>query len=366
MVEKVFLSPAKYVQGKGILKTCGKYVLNSLGSRMLVIGGKRSFESAGKTFCDTVKAAGGSAEYLPFKGQSSWAEISRIAKTAEEGNYDAIVAVGGGKAGDTARGVADKLKIRLGVVPSIASTDAPVASLYAIYSEKDEVQAYGFARNPDLILVDTEVICKAPARYLAFGMADALATWVEAKACAQSNQITTGGGRATLAGLAIAEKCEEIIFTYGVQAYEANKAQVITPALDYVVEANTLLSGIGYESGGLAAAHSIHNGLTVLSGDIEQLSHGELVAYGTLTQLFLENQVPEILDKYIRFYRKLNLPTTLADLKLGEASYEELLKVGEAATSEGETIHRMPFEVTAADVADAMLAADAYVRAYFL
>jgi len=128
---------------------------------------------------------------------------------------------------------------------------------------------------------------------------------------------------------------------------------------------NTLLSGIGYESGGLTAAHSIHNGLTVLTGEIEQLTHGELVAYGTLTQLFLENRKPEELDKFICFYRKLNLPTTLADLKLGDASYEELLKVGKAATAPGETIHRMPFEVTAGDVADAMLAVDVYVKARF-
>jgi len=176
MVEKVFLSPAKYVQGKGVLKTCGNSVLQTLGNKLLVIAGKRSFESAGKVFCEAIKSAGGATEFLPFGGQSSWAEINRIAKVGEAGNFDAIVAVGGGKVGDTARGVADKLKIRLGIIPSIASTDAPVASLYAVYTEDDEVQEYGFTRNPDLVLVDTEVICKAPAKYLASGMADALAT----------------------------------------------------------------------------------------------------------------------------------------------------------------------------------------------
>lgn len=365
MYEKIFLSPGRYVQGKGILRKCSSYVFESLGRKLLVIGGKHSYQSAGEMFCKGMKEAGADITYLPFGGQCSWAEIERIAHVGREGDYEAIIAVGGGKAGDTARGVSHKLGLRLGVIPAIASTDAPVAGLYAVYTEDDVVQEYGFTRNPDLVLVDTEVISKAPERYLASGMADALATWVEAKACAAGCQITTGGGRATLAGLAIAEKCEEIIFKYGVQAYEANRAKVVTPALEYVVEANTLLSGIGYESGGLTAAHSIHNGLTILSGEIEKLTHGELVAYGTLSQLMLENRDTKEIDKFIHFYKELNLPTTFEELKVPDITYEQILDVGRAATGEGETIHRMPFEVTAEDVAAAMTAVDSYVRNRF-
>ena len=43
-----------------------------------------------------------------------------------------------------------------------------------------------------------------------------------------------------------------------------------------VIEANTLLSGIGFESGGLAGAHAIHNGLTVLE-ECHHMYHGEKV-----------------------------------------------------------------------------------------
>lgn len=297
-----------------------------------------------------------------FGGQSSMEEIDRIAEICRKGNYEAILAVGGGKIGDTARGVIAQTGLRLGVIPTIAATDAPVASLYAIYDEHDELQACKFTRNPDLVIVDTDIISKAPERYLASGMADALATWVEARANSSHNGVTTAGGHATLAGLAIAEKCEQIIFQYGIQAYEANKAKVVTPALEYVVEANILLSGIGYESGGLAAAHAIHNGLTILGGETENIMHGEKVAYGTLAQLFLENRPMEEIDRFVAFYRRLHLPTTFADLLLEDISYEDLLNVGKAATAEGDTMKQMPFEVTADDVADALIAVDAYVR----
>lgn len=36
-----------------------------------------------------------------------------------------------------------------------------------------------------------------------------------------------------------------------------------TAAVENVIEANTYLSGIGFESGGIAAAHAVHNGLNL-------------------------------------------------------------------------------------------------------
>ena len=197
---------------------------------------------------------------------------------------------------------------------------------------------------------------------LASGIADGLATWVEARAVMQANGETMLGQRQTLAGAAIAQKCEETLFADGLQALAACEAQVVTPALEHIIEANTLLSGVGFESGGLAAAHAIHNGFTALTGDIHHLTHGEKVAYGTLTQLFLENRPKEELEKYIRFYQKIGMPTTLAELHLENASYDDLLKVGKQATIEGETIHQMPFKISASDIAGAILAVDRYVN----
>ena len=135
-----------------------------------------------------------------------------------------------------------------------------------------------------------------------------------------------------------------------------------TPALENIIEANTLLSGLGFESAGLAAAHAIHNGFTALSGDIHHLTHGEKVAYGTLTQLFLENRPKEELEKYICFYQRIGMPTSLEEMHLENVSYEDLLKVGKQATIEGETIHQMPFAISASDVAQAILAVDRYVK----
>ena len=214
--------------------------------------------------------------------------------------------------------------------------------------------------------MDTKVIANAPVRLLISGIADALATWVEARAVIEAQGSTMVGQVPTIAAEAIARVCESTLFENGLQAVAAANAKVVTPSLEAIVEANTLLSGIGFESAGLAAAHAIHNGFTAIHGDIHTLTHGEKVAYGTLTQLLLENRPKEELDKYITFYKALGLPTTLKRSKNWILFLMKTYsKIGALATQEGETIHQMAVDYTAEDVANALLALNQYVTTRF-
>src|SRR5699024_8611065 len=146
-------------------------------------------------------------------------------------------------------------------------------------------------------------------------------------------------------------------------AYEAVKVKAVTPAVEQVVEANTLLSGLGFESGGLVAAHAIHNGFTALCGEIHHLTHCEKVAIGTMAQLALEDRTLEGIEFYHNFYIRLDLPVTLKDITLKDAKREDIMKVAEAANVEGETIHN-GLEVTADEITDDIFAADQYAKAY--
>lgn len=118
-----------------------------------------------------------------------------------------------------------------------------------------------------------------------------------------------------------------------------------------------LLSGIGFESSGLAAAHAIHNGFTHLP-ECHTRYHGEKVAFGTLTQLVLENAPLDEIETVVNFCRSVGLPTTLAGMGITEITKERLGVVAEKACAEGETIHNMPFKVTIDSVVAALLTAD--------
>ena len=168
---------------------------------------------------------------------------------------------------------------------------------------------------------------------------------------------------AEYAAMALAELCFDTLMEEGVKAKIALEAGVCTPAVEKIIEANTLLSGIGFESAGLAGAHAIHNGLTVLE-ECHHMYHGEKVAFGTLAQLVLENVPHEELEEIIMWCIEVGLPVTLEELGAGNVTDEQLMEVAKAASAEGDTLQNMPFTVTPESVFAAIKAADAYGRYY--
>ncbi len=275
-----------------------------------------------------------------------------------------IVGAGGGKVLDTARAAAAGLALPVVNCPTVASSDAPCSALSVIYSDEGVFQEYRFYRkNPDLVLVDTAVIAQASPRLLVAGMGDALATWFEARTCVAGHVKNMRGGGSTHSAAALAELCYKTLLEDGAAALRAVETQVVTPALERLVEANTLLSGLGFESSGLAAAHAVHNGLTVAPGSHHYL-HGEKVAFGLLVQLVMEGAPRATVEQVLGFSAEVGLPMTLAEVGLAELSRDMLAKIAARATAPGETIYNEPFEVTPDMVADAILAANALGRAW--
>jgi glycerol dehydrogenase len=274
------------------------------------------------------------------------------------------VGAGGGKVLDAARAAAADLSLPVVCCPTVASSDAPCSALSVIYTEEGVVQEYRiYRRNPDLVLVDTQVIAQSPARLLVAGMGDALATWFEAKTCVDGNVKNMRGGASTQSALALAELCYRTLLNDGADARRAVEMRVVTPALERLVEANTLLSGLGFESSGLAAAHAVHNGLTT-APPTHHFFHGEKVAYGVIVQLVLEGKPRAVFQDVLGFATEVGLPVTLAEIGLGELSQDMLERIATRTTAPGETIHNEPFEVRPEMVADAIRAADATGRAW--
>lgn len=362
MTKRIFASPSRYVQGSGVIAELGDY-LAELGDHAFLVSDDIVWGLTGK---QVEKAVEGKVRFHRerFNGEASTGEITRLADAARKIGSTVVVGLGGGKTLDTVKAVADELKQPVVIVPTIASTDAPCSALSVIYTDEGVFDKYRFyTKNPELVLVDTWICAQAPVRLFASGIADGLATYVEALAVKRSNSKTMVGGATTIAGMAIAEACEKTLLTYGFSAYQAVEQKLVTPAVEAVVEAATLLSGLGFENGGLAGAHAIHNGFTALHGDIHGLTHGEKVAYGTLAHMVLEQRADDEIADYIHFYRSIKMPTTLKELHLENVSREDLVKVGELANSKDDTLRNLRNDFTADEIADAIFAVDALSRA---
>jgi len=274
-------------------------------------------------------------------------------------HVDVLVGMGGGKTIDTAKIAAYRAGIPVIIIPTIASTDAPCSGCAVLYSNDGIFDSVYYQKsNPAVVLVDVDIITAAPTRFLVAGMGDALSTWFEARSCDQTQSPNECGGYATTVGLSIAKLCYETLLTYGMAAKIASERHIVTPALEHIIEANILLSGIGFESAGLATSHSIHNGLTALA-ETHLFYHGEKVAFGVLAGLQLTDAAPQESEAVFSFCEDIGLPTTLADIGLGNADRQRLMLAAEKACAPGQPIHHEAGLITPAKVLNAMLAADA-------
>ncbi len=353
---KIINSPSKYIQGKDALHQLAQYA-KPFGQHALILFDAFVHEHYAKVIEKNLKEQGLGFVSEVFCGECCHDEISRLREICTASKVDVVIGIGGGKTLDTAKAVAHFQKAAVIIAPTIASTDAPTSALSVIYTKEGQFHEYlMLPQNPEVVLMDSHIISQAPARLLVSGMGDALATYFEARANHQSGHAAMCGGKPTKAALALAQLCYETLLEDGLKAKIAVSHQTLSSAVENIIEANTYLSGIGFESGGLAAAHAIHNGLTLLDS-CHHLYHGEKVAFGTLVQLVLENAPLEEIDEVISFCQELGLPTSLADMGAQEATKAQLMAVATAACAEGETIHNMPFTVTPEQVYGAILTA---------
>lgn len=357
----IIASPSRYIQGKGEIKNLCTYAEN-YGSNLFVLTSPSGRKRVEPSITEGQKDA--KITYEAFNGECCMTEINRVMDMCEKAGSEVIVGIGGGKIHDTAKAVAYYMKKPVIIVPTIASTDAPCSALSVIYSDEGVFEKYLFLpASPNMVLVDTDIVSKAPERLLVAGMGDALATYFEARACQQSDASNCVGGKITRAAMALAELCYETLIDEGIDAKLAVRENICTKAVEHIIEANTYLSGIGFESGGLAGAHAIHNGLTAIP-ETHELYHGEKVAFGTLVQLVLEGADQDEIQEVLGFCQEAELPTTLADLGIKEVKEDQIMEVARLACSPDDTLGNMPFEVTPEDVYAAIIAADALGRYY--
>jgi glycerol dehydrogenase len=357
---RIFGSVARYIQGQGVIGYAGHY-LSRLGfTRCALLASTRGQQAEGGLVAQSLAAAGIATEIATFHGECSRQEIHRHvdALRALDSPVDGVVALGGGKIVDAGRAIAHRLKVPVAVIPTLASNDAPCAAVSVIYTPEGITEdAEIYDENPALVLVDSAVIARAGERYLVAGMGDAMATWYEARACARSpHGVTAFGGRPTLAATALAELCARTLYEDGEAALHAVRQSEVSEALERVIEANTLLSGLGYESGGLAVAHAIAQGFTVIPEVHHHALHGEMVAMGVLTQLALESSQEEA-EKAATFFAAVGLPVQLRQLDLAAENTAQLNEIVQAAMA-FPFIGNMPFTVTAESLLRALLDAD--------
>jgi glycerol dehydrogenase len=308
-------SPGRYFQGPGLLSELHKYT-SLYGKKVFAVIDVFFFDAYTKKYKEIFAATDSDIMTEKFGGEVTEKEIIRVTEVAKPFAPDIIVGIGGGKTLDTAKAVADNFHVPVIIAPTTASTDAPCSALSVIYKDNGEhSHPRHYVGSPNVVLMDSDVITKAPIRFLVSGMGDALSTYFEARANDESDSpnYISGGYRRPKVAMAIAKLCYDILLEDGVKAKLAAEAGVCTEAVENIIEANTLLSGLGFENTGCAGAHSVGDGITALPEGAKTL-HGERCAFGVVCQLLSEGRGMDEIEEVIFFNLSVGLPVTLEDM----------------------------------------------------
>jgi len=312
----IFASPNRYIQSTNLLSQLHRFLVDLEGTAYIVCskGGKRRFESILKVNHDM--------EWIIFNGECSENEILRINEMISKPGF--IIALGGGKPIDAGKAVAYMKGLDVVVVPTLASNDAPCSALSVLYKEDgSHDRVVYFPSSPRVVAVDLSVIAAAPKRYFVSGIGDALATFYEADTVQRSGALNRVGGKTTALGVATAQLCRDVLFQAGSQAVNDIKMnRGATEAIATITETLILHSGLGFESGGTAAAHGLHNALVTAVPECHSALHGEKVAFCLIVHLLLEGKVEEA-AKIAKFNAEVGLPVTWSELSLHREGVEK-------------------------------------------
>lgn len=338
-------TPNAYIHEPGLLRHAGEWIAK-FGKRVLIVTGNKSWAAAGDKLMASLEEAGVAYQVVHYRGECSYGEVARLQQIFDPA-VELIVGVGAGKVIDTAKKLSNDVNRPLVTVPTLAATCAAVTNLSIMYTDDGVYIDFPvFYRNTLLTLVDTEVIAHAPVRYLIAGIGDTLAKWYESTACSTGKKQNLP----TIGGVQAAKLCFDTLVQESKQAIDDARAHRASLALQKVIDAVILFSGLvgglGEDNCRSAAAHAVHNGLTTLP-EMHRAYHGEKVAYGILVQLALEQRPEAEVRELVAFYREIGLPVKLKDMGLErELTAQEMSEIVRVSMSPEGTMSNMPMEVT--------------------
>ncbi|EGO5045640.1 hydroxycarboxylate dehydrogenase HcxA [Escherichia coli] len=340
---RVVVGPANYFSHPGSLNHLHDFFTDEQLSRAVWIYGERALAAAQTKLPSAFELPG--AKHIFFRGHCSESNVQQLA--AESGDdRSVVIGVGGGALLDTAKALARRLGLPFVAVPTIAATCAAWTPLSVWYNDAGQALHYEIFDDANfMVLVEPEIILNAPQEYLLAGIGDTLAKWYEAVVLAPQPETLPLTVRL---GINNAQVIRDALLNSSEQALADQQNQQLTQSfcdvVDAIIAGGGMVGGLGDRFTRVAAAHAVHNGLTVLP-QTEKFLHGTKVAYGILVQSALLGQ-DDVLAQLTGAHQRFHLPTTLAELEVDINNQAEIDKVIAHTLRPAESIHYLPVTLT--------------------
>lgn len=303
-------------------------VTSRYGIKAVIIGGKTALSKAKEDLLAAMAEAGLTVTgILWYGGDATYENVDRLMADPAVQEADMVFAVGGGRAVDTCKTLADKMGKPIFAFPTIASNCAACTSICVMYKTDGSLAGYYYPKHcAEHTFINTRIIAEAPEQLLWAGIGDALSKEYEVCFASRGCDVL----HTPLLGICLSHACTQPLLDYGKQALEdcrnnKESAAIREVALDIIISTgivSNLTVGKDYYYNS-TLAHCFYNSFTYLP-QAERHLHGEIVAFGTLVLLTYDKQLEER-NKIAKFCKELGLPVTMAEIELNEADTDKLL-----------------------------------------
>lgn len=326
-----------------------------LGHRTIIVGGKTALE---KSLDKLIPALSGFevTDTVIYGNECTRERVAELYNTYSDKGIDFIIGVGGGKALDTSKCLADMLGVRVITVPTIASTCAASSALAVMYNEKHNYQGFWHFKAPAYhCFIDTEIIVNAPAKYFRAGIGDTLAKYYEVEFSARNRSRTYNDEM----GLSISRMCGEPLMQCAEKALADCKmhktSQELENAARIILISTGMVSMLINEDFNGALAHALFYGFTVIDGFEEEFLHGDVIGYTTMIQLLLDGKTEQAIQVR-RLIKAMGVEATLRERNIS-CEREFLEPVLQSALNDPD-MKIVPYEITADMIYAAIMTAE--------
>ncbi|MDR0919943.1 MAG: iron-containing alcohol dehydrogenase family protein [Oscillospiraceae bacterium] len=305
--------PEKYENEGDSIFLVGKILSNY--KKVLIVAGKTAYSGVRNNLEKSLSQNNIRYAVETFSGFPTKDKAEKYAEIIKREGYNAVIAIGGGRALDNGKLSAHFASVPVVTIPTVPSTCAAWSLLSVVYNENGGVVDYIFTtKTPIAVIADKNILLSAPIAYLNSGIADTVVKRYEVATYYDESENS------------FAERLQIKLSDFALDILEkdyfennGSGVNVKENAINAVIFLAGLIGSISGKVPYGGIAHRFYNQFTHIKKDIKDRPdriHGEIVGFGLLVQFVCEGKDEGFIKKYISNFKKLGLPVCLKDLNI--------------------------------------------------